>query len=169
MHFHLFARQAFQHDFCAVHQHSRHFAPFEPPLITKKPLSEGLLPPPSGQDSLFTKSGRSGGAGYTDPNNQNEPDYNCNDSGGEADGVNAEGLVGFGWRHRGVSRKQNNAEGRQMQGGILISNYYEDMIWAFAGFVHSSIFVFSNTSGVRFAVAIFVRRLRARDALTRMD
>jgi hypothetical protein len=49
----------------------------------------------------FTKSGRSGGAGYTDPNNKNDPDYNWNDTGGEADGARAvvvarAELVGFG-------------------------------------------------------------------------
>ena len=34
---------------------------------------EGFSPPPSGQDSFVYETGRSGGAGYTDPDNKNEP------------------------------------------------------------------------------------------------
>ena len=39
----------------------------------EKATVEGCCPRPVAK--IPTKSGRSGGAGYTDPNNQNEPDY----------------------------------------------------------------------------------------------
>src|SRR5580658_5039474 len=58
---------------------------------------------------FLLKSGRSGGAGYTDPNN-NEPDRNkC---GREIDGV-TEGLVGFRVRHRGLSQARISQKERK--------------------------------------------------------
>jgi len=39
----------------------------------ERPLPGGLFPPPVAKFRIPTKSGRSGGAGYTDPDNKNEP------------------------------------------------------------------------------------------------
>src|SRR5579863_3455950 len=95
-----------------------------PPNNTKATV-EGFAPPPSGQDSL--KSGRSGGAGYTDPNNQNEPNYD--DSCKESSGAGAEGLVGFRARHHGLFTSRITQQAEQMQGGMGITNSYANMIW----------------------------------------
>jgi hypothetical protein len=76
-------------------------------------------------DSL--KSGRSGGAGYTDPNNQNEPEYD--NSCKESAGAGAEGLVGFRARHHGLFTSRITQRAEQMQGEMGITNSYACMIW----------------------------------------
>ncbi len=80
-----------------VHQRSRDIFLKTSPN-SRKATVRGFVPPASGLGfrRSFTKSGRSGGAGYTDPNNQNESHYNWNKTGRESDGVSAVGLVGFG-------------------------------------------------------------------------
>ena len=39
----------------------------------EKATVRGFFPPPVAKFRIPTKSGRSGGAGYTDPDNKNEP------------------------------------------------------------------------------------------------
>jgi len=59
----------------------------------EKATVRGLFPPPVAKFRIPTKSGRSGGAGYTDPDNKNEP-QNWNEFG--RDRVAArESLVGI--------------------------------------------------------------------------
>src|SRR5271166_5603498 len=70
--------------------------------LNKKTTVRGLFPPPSGQNSMISKSGRSGGAGYTDPNNNELNETQRNDSGREPDAA-PDSLVGFRGCHRCLS------------------------------------------------------------------
>ena len=93
-------------------------------LIAERPLSEGLLPPASGQNSFRLETGRSGGAGYTDPNNNY---YRPNETRTWNDFVRApesllvESLVGIRDCHRTSLVRQDTAKRKNYARG---ARYY---------------------------------------------